>query len=60
MLGNIEARGQGLTEIWMLGWYHQFKGQEFDPTVGDGEEQGSLSSGSPWGHVESVTCWSCD
>ena len=49
-----------MTEDEMVGWHHRLNGQEFEQTLGDGEEQGSLSSGSPWGHDESMTCWSCD
>ena len=34
----------------MVGWYHQFNGHEFGPTLGHGEGQGSLVCYSPWGH----------
>ena len=44
-----------MTEIWMLGWYLQFNGQEFEQTLGDGEGQGSQMHCSPWGHKESHT-----
>ena len=28
----------------MVGWYHQLNGHEFEQTLGDSEEQGSLVS----------------
>ena len=39
----------------MVGWYHQFNGQEFEqaPEVGEGQE--GLACYSPWGHKESDT-----
>ena len=42
-----------MTEDEMVGWHHQLNGQEFEQTLGDGERQGSLVCGSPWGHKES-------
>ena len=33
----------------MLGWNHQRSGCEFEQTLGDGEEQGSLTCCSSWG-----------
>ena len=36
----------------MVEWHHQFNGHEFEQVPGDGEEQGSLVCGSPWGHKE--------
>ena len=39
----------------MVGWHHQLNGCEFEQTPGDGEEQGSMVSCSPWGHKESDT-----
>ena len=40
----------------MVGWHHQLNGNEFEPTAGDGDGQGSLACCSPWGsrvgHVE--------
>ena len=41
-----------MTEDEMVGWHHQFNGHEFDPTLGDSEEQGSLVCCSPWGLKE--------
>ena len=32
----------------MVGWHHRFNGHEFEQTLGDGEEQGSLAGCSPW------------
>ena len=34
----------------MVGWHHSFDGHEFEQALGDGEGQGSLVWGSPWGH----------
>ena len=39
----------------MVGWHHQFNGQEFEQAPGDGEGQGSLVCCSPWGHKGSGT-----
>ena len=39
----------------MVGWHHQLKGHKSEQTLGDGEEEGSLVSRSPWGHRESDT-----
>ena len=36
----------------MVGWHHRLNGREFEQTMGDSEEQGSLTSCSPWGHTE--------
>ena len=36
----------------MVGWHHQLNGHEFEKTLGDGEEQGSLVCCSPWGCKE--------
>ena len=44
-----------MTEDEMVGWHHQLNGQEFEQTLGDGEEQGSLVCCSPWGLKESDT-----
>ena len=35
-----------------VGWHHLFNGHEFEQTLGDTEEQGSLVCCSPWGHKE--------
>ena len=39
----------------MVGWYHQPNRCEFEPTVGVGDGQGSLTCCSPWGCKESDT-----
>ena len=44
-----------MTEDEMVGWHHRFDGHEFEQAPGDGEGQGSLACGSPWGHKESDT-----
>ena len=49
-----------MTENEMGGWHDQLNGQEFEQTLGDGEEQESLSCCSSWGHNELVTGWSRD
>ena len=36
----------------MIGWHHQFSGQEFEQTLADGEGQGSLVCCSPRGRKE--------
>ena len=36
----------------MVGWHHQFKGREFEQTLGDSEGQGSLVCYTPLGHKE--------
>ena len=46
---------KGATEDEMVGWHHWLNGHEFEQTLGDSEEQGSLESCSPWGHKESDT-----
>ena len=37
----------------MIGWHHQVNGHEFEQTLEDSGEQGSLVCCSPWGHKES-------
>ena len=44
-----------MTEEEMVGWHHQVNEHEFEQTLGDTEEQGSLVFCSPWGHRESDT-----
>ena len=41
-----------MTEDEMIGWHHRLYGQEFEQTLGDSEEQGSLVCSSPWGLKE--------
>ena len=42
-----------MTEDEMVGWHHRYNGHEFEKAPGDGEGQGSLVCGSPWGCKES-------
>ena len=42
-----------MTEDEMVGWHHRFNGHEFEQTLGDSGEQGSLVCCSPWGCQES-------
>ena len=53
MLVKTEGQEKGVTEDEMVGWHHQFSKQEFEPTPGDSEGQGSLVCCIPWGHKES-------
>ena len=55
MLGKIEGRRRRGLEDEMVGWHHRLNGHEFEPTLGDGEGQGSLACCIPWGHIESDT-----
>ena len=41
-----------MTEDEMLGWHHRLNGHEFEQTLGNGEEWGSLVCCSPWGCIE--------
>ena len=34
----------------MIGWHHWLSGPEFEQTLEDSEEQGSLACFSPWSH----------
>ena len=36
----------------MVELHHRLNGREFQQTLGDSEEQGSLACCSPWGHKE--------
>ena len=38
-----------MTEDEMVGWHHQFDGQEFGQAPGVGDGQGNLVCCSPWG-----------
>ena len=44
-----------MTEDEMVGWDHQPDGDEFEQTLGVGDEQGSLLCCSSWGCEESDT-----
>ena len=39
-----------MTEDEPDGWFHGLNGHKLEPTLGDGEGQGSLVCFSPWGH----------
>ena len=41
------------TEDYMVQWYHQLKGHEFEQALGVGDGQGSLACCSPWVSKES-------
>ena len=43
---------KGTTEDEMVGWHHQFNGQEFEQAPGVGDGQGSLACCSSWGSKE--------
>ena len=32
----------------MFGWHHELSGHDFEQTLGDSEEKGSLACCSPW------------
>ena len=44
-----------MSEDEMVEWHHRLNGHEFEQALGDGEGQGSLACGSPWGRKESDT-----
>ena len=46
---RLKAGGKGTTEDEMAGWHHWLYGDEFEPTLGESEGQGSLACCSPWG-----------
>ena len=49
--GHLMQRTDSLektTENEMVGWHHQLNGNEFEPTPGDSEGQGSLVCCSSW------------
>ena len=37
-----------MREDEMVGWHHGLKGHEFEQTLRDNEEEGSLACWSPW------------
>ena len=43
---------KGTAEDEMVGWHHRLNGHELDQALRDGEGQGSLVCGSPWGCKE--------
>ena len=53
MLGKIEGRRrQGQQRMRWLRWHHRLNGLEFEQSLGNSEEQGSLECCSPWGWKE--------
>ena len=48
MLDKTEGKRRRARQDEMVGWYHQLNGHEFEQTLGNGEEQGSLVCCSPW------------
>ena len=46
---------KGTTDDEMVGWHHWLNAHKFGQTLGDSEEQGSLSCCSSWGCKESDT-----
>ena len=42
-----------MTEDEMVGWHHRLNGDEFEETLGVGDEQGGLACCGPWGCEES-------
>ena len=46
-----------MTEDEMVGWHHQFNGQECGQTPGDDEGQGGLECCSSWGGKELDMTW---
>ena len=49
MLGKLKAGGEETRNDKMVGSHHQLNGHEFEQTLRDDEEQGSLVCCSPWG-----------
>ena len=52
MLDKTEGKRRRARQDEMVGWYHQLNGHEFEQTLGNGEEQGSLVCCSPWDFKE--------
>ena len=50
--GKDWRQEKGMTEDEMVGWHHRLNGHEFEQASGIGDDQGSLTSCSPWGHKE--------
>ena len=48
--GKDWRQKKGTTKDEMIEWYHRLDGQEFEQTLGDSEEKGSLECCIPWGH----------
>ena len=45
---RLKAKGEGVAENEMVREHHWLNGHEFEQTLGDSEEQGSLACCSPW------------
>ena len=45
-LGKRKQEEKGTTEDEMVGWHHRLKGHEFEQTLGDIEDEGSLAYSS--------------
>ena len=54
-LKRLRAGEEGETEDETVGRHHQLDEHEFEQTLGDRGDQGSLVFCSPWGHKESHT-----
>ena len=53
-LGKTQGRrSEQYIDNEMVGWHHQLNAHEFEQTLGDSEEQGSLMCCSPQNHKES-------
>ena len=59
LIGKVPDAGQdwgqeekGVAGDEMCGWHPWLKGLEFEKTLGESEEQGSLASCCSWGHKE--------
>ena len=53
-LGKTQGRrSEQYIDNEMVGWHHQLNAHEFEQTLGDSEEQGSLVCCSPQNHKES-------
>ena len=52
---RLKAEGERMREDEMAGWHHWLKGHEFERTLRDSEEEGSLACWSPWGCKEPYT-----
>ena len=44
-----------MTEVELIGWYHQLDGHEFEQVLEVGDGQGKLVCCRIWGHKESDT-----
>ena len=57
---NRRQEEMGMTEDEMVGWHHQFNGQEFEQAPGDGEGQRNLACCSPRGRKELGHKWTTE